>query len=159
MDFHKGEARAENFYPRKGRNPKKFAGTPSKTVLYRQKQNKLVDKYILAMLDTHNLIPTKNELLRDVDERVLGQAIERMMGPDKVEKVERIQPKYAATGEPLIDYVRRRRILEESPIPIKSLRKIQAGEFTIEQVAEVICRPLDELKELMDAYNKEYPAG
>lgn len=157
MDFHKGEARAENFYPRKGRNPKKFAGSPSKTVLYRQKQNKLVDKYILAMLDTHNLIPTKDELLRDVDERVLGQAIERMVGPDRIEKVERVQQMHPLKKEPLIDYVRRRRILDETDIPMSTLAKIQAGEVTIEFVADVICRPHDEIRDLMAAYNKEYP--
>lgn len=157
MDFHKGEARAENFYPRKGRNPKKFAGTPSKTVLYRQKQNKLVDKYILTMLDTHNLIPTKDELLRDVDERVLGQAIERMVGPDKIEKVERVEQRCAFKREPLLDYVRRRRILEETDIPMRTLAKIQAGEVTIEFVADVICRPHNEIRDLMVAYNKEYP--
>lgn len=155
MDWHKGETRAENFYPRRGRGPKKFAGNSSKTALFRSLQRKIVDKYVVAMLDTHNVVPGREETLRDLDDRQLGLAVERMQGEKTIENVERIEQKSAWTKEPLINHVRRQRLLAETDIPAATIARISNGEMSCRDVAEVLCRDLLEIEELVDAYRKE----
>lgn len=141
MDWHKDQnARAENHYPRRGRKGKKMTGLPSKMVLWRQKQVKLVDKYIAAHLDLHQSIPPRDIALADIDNRRLGDLIEAVHGPDRIEKVERVIPKMP-NGEPVLDYVRRqarKEKLTKCPFPQQILHKIQKGLFTVLAVSELL---------------------
>lgn len=155
MDWHKDENNnAQNFYPSRGRKGKKFTGVSSKTVLFRQKQNKLVMPWIekeLKMTDGH--IPLREDALRRLDERRMGQDL-GLGFPTLVIAREIIQPR-RPDGTLVVDSLERQRRLRESPVPEEILKRVADGLAQVEMLASAFGMKQKDAAQLVEDFKKE----